>query len=634
MLSTPITLDKTIEELQVRRWTTPRGLETYPELCDKRVRKRSSLGFAFRGGGTRAAAAAVGQLRMLEDWGWTKHARYISAISGGAWAVVPYTFLRDEPGATETFLGKYVMPSELPISMLTAEATLNRGDMLFATSNAKITQNYLKAVTDSEFDETYAAALNAIFLEPFNLHDRLKFFSWRKEDVRKAVKANSDVVSEKHFFLVEQERPFLIVGGTLLESRFSSTGYLKHRIEMTPLYTGVPDVGKLPGSQDESRVRGRGFIESAGYDMFVSTERPEQQGQRVTAKTDPYRVYKNRLRFTLSDVLAITGAAPQETILKLPVLNILTGQLGFPEHYSIAGYETDDGRVVNGMEEGRSPPEFAHGDGGHVDNLGLMPLFARRVENILAFVNSNAPIDEEAFKNCGSALSDPLLRNSFKGLEPCRKMMDRSLASHFVATESKPRNVSLRMNGKDSKSPSEFPVESHLAGYRDLHDLTKSILTKNDSGDSSLVQCRPFLSVRRANDNWDSTVIVDKAYNPNICFVWLGKQASWFSKVNDATQTYPPRTRRMIQRMLDLDKRGVPTKPQFRPASPGFPHTGTALDHTTRVIELSAARSVALSNFTAWVLEENREQLNDFFHSRGAFRQTLMEAPEECKVHQ
>ena len=31
----------------------------------------------------------------------------------------------------------------------------------------------------------------------------------------------------------------------------------------------------------------------------------------------------------------------------------------------------------------------AHGDGGFTDNLGLMPLLARRVKNVIAFVNSN-----------------------------------------------------------------------------------------------------------------------------------------------------------------------------------------------------------------------------------------------------
>jgi hypothetical protein len=35
--------------------------------------------------------------------------------------------------------------------------------------------------------------------------------------------------------------------------------------------------------------------------------------------------------------------------------------------------------------------ELAHGDGGFTDNLGLMPLLARRVKNVIAFVNSNKP---------------------------------------------------------------------------------------------------------------------------------------------------------------------------------------------------------------------------------------------------
>ena len=81
-----------------------------------------SFGVAFPSGGARAAAA-LGQIRALHKSGWMKKVTYISAISGGAWTAVPYSFLPETPlsGCSpeiidmvdDDFLGKYRPPGEL-----------------------------------------------------------------------------------------------------------------------------------------------------------------------------------------------------------------------------------------------------------------------------------------------------------------------------------------------------------------------------------------------------------------------------------------------------------------------------------------------------------------------------------------
>ena len=34
-----------------------------------------------------------------------------------------------------------------------------------------------------------------------------------------------------------------------------------------------------------------------------------------------------------------------------------------------------------------------HGDGGNIDNIGLMPLLARKVDNIIVFINTQEDFD-------------------------------------------------------------------------------------------------------------------------------------------------------------------------------------------------------------------------------------------------
>ncbi len=90
--------------------------------------------------------------------------------------------------------------------------------------------------------------------------------------------------------------------------------------------------------------------------------------------------------FTLADVIASSGAAPQLQLMlgaSLPerVRGAAMQAAGaFPSFRPVA---IRDGQVV------APSGEMAHGDGGFTDNLGLMPLLARQVRHVIVFVNSN-----------------------------------------------------------------------------------------------------------------------------------------------------------------------------------------------------------------------------------------------------
>src|SRR5690349_9818732 len=84
--------------LWARYWTIPAspgectGAATpcFPET--DALQGRPSLGIAFSGGGTRSATMSMGQLRGLQRLGILEKVTYISAVSGGSWASVPFVY--------------------------------------------------------------------------------------------------------------------------------------------------------------------------------------------------------------------------------------------------------------------------------------------------------------------------------------------------------------------------------------------------------------------------------------------------------------------------------------------------------------------------------------------------------------
>jgi len=119
---------------------------------------------------------------------------------------------------------------------------------------------------------------------------------------------------------------------------------------------------------------GGGFIEPLGYDSRAPRGDLQQDEVKITLD-------RKINRFSLCDLLGATSAAPQEKLESSWVLNLMWHI--FPHYYHWSPV----------VEEGKVYPEthFAHTDGGILENLGIMPLLARKVKNIIVFVNSPTP---------------------------------------------------------------------------------------------------------------------------------------------------------------------------------------------------------------------------------------------------
>jgi hypothetical protein len=388
-----------VDAVAVRTWVidTNSGV---PELTDNELavpwlRSRASFGIAFSGGGTRSAAASLGELRAMHALGWLHRARHITSNSGGSWATVPYTFLPlaiDE----ERFLGDYIPPEELDDHNL-SPSTIDPLAFGTAIHNAGTIGEILAV---GRGDEAYSDIVASIFLRPFGLHDNEKFFTFHRGALLQALAANLSLSSDDFQIVERDDRPYLIVTGVMIGQQTSEDPEEYFPIEMTPMYSGIRGRFEFE-KDDETVVVGGGYIESFGYDSY------EPQGDAVDGRWSVRltgllsrgdKPIGDRYRFTLSDVIGTSSAAPLATLSRHSTPNFL-----FPEfrHWSV------DQEYIDQSADSvrRIADEFQHGDGADMDNLALTPLLARKTENILVFVNS-----ADAFRKpptgCGDITED------------------------------------------------------------------------------------------------------------------------------------------------------------------------------------------------------------------------------------
>ncbi|WP_204248099.1 patatin-like phospholipase family protein [Kiloniella spongiae] len=613
----------------------------YPEVHYKdglrsKISSKTTVGIAFSGGGTRAATATIGQLRALHKLGWIKQVDYIAAVSGGSWTAIPYTFLPkhsliDDDEEDNKFLGAYLKPDQLNDEWLSKEAEPN-GMMASTIPSNMIAPYYLFEALSLRGDETYSSTIGRIFLSKFDLDDRSKFFTWNTDSRDQIIERNEEEkLSENDFITVERDnRPYLIVGGTL----FSRDDQLKddiYHVEMTPLYSGIPSqaritVGlikssnKLKGEDAEYKIYGErglspkerfiidnkkksipekrpyqpdpepeleiephhryiggGYIDSFAFD----SKRPRKSDP--SDPSDPYvnvDISKSRYKFTLSDMAGISGAAPQETLAGLGLLD-----LGFPElrHWPISSSLSDLKYTdSDGDKDPTKAYEYTFGDGGHLDNLGIMPLLARKVDKIMVFINTPQPFnpyeclnieDKSEFDNLcptNNFLKDRL--NTPRTKEIYGEVLVDDLIAMFRPIEAKPFNVVFE-NGEE-----------------ELENIYKAFNADRAKG-APLTYCKVY----KVKSNAVYNIKHDEEYKPTICWNYLDRAQSWIEEVRKSGFT--------STQYRDL----VNGKRDFK----NFPHYGTFLERRLQLIALNPAQTNALSALTTWSILKSRDEIQE-----------------------
>ena len=524
-------------QVNTRAWKAPEGDPGFPELkqdlAPPWLRDRPRFGIAFSGGGTRAAAAAIGQLRALEQLGWLDQARYISAVSGGAWTVVPFTYL-PENYSEETFLGDYTPPGAL-----TAE-TLKKAppkSMAGAISTSWIGWGTVGGMLTLHGDESFSLAIGQAFLKPFGLDDRRKFFGSHEEALAQVLADNQEGLTDDDFYLTRRGRPYLILGGTLVKGKHFQKKYL-YPLEITPLYTGTKLYSSLTTVFGRHIEVGGGYIESFAYDS--------KDRQPTSETTYQVTLGSGMHRFTLSDAIGTSGAAPQKTFLQLLGIDYLC----FPEfqHWPVGSADPAH--------------EISHGDGGHVDNLGLMPLLARKVENILVFVNTQTRFSpqtgrlygdvEELFDDKGCKPEELDLK---KGYRPCNFVFNGTKLDEL-------REGFRRRKSTNDNKPKEEPLV-----YCDTYDVMKNV----------------YYGI--------------EPYAPKICWVYLDRTETWIQEISGSPQ-YPQNTSQALKGL-------VAGKGRFKT----FPNFLTFFDAGLEIVRLDKFLVNAAANLTTWSVFESKDYL-------------------------
>lgn len=356
----------TTEFVNARVFTS---LDSFPEWELPEVRARANVGVCVSGGGNRASSTTMGVLRALHHLGLLSRVRYLSAVSGSGWGVLPWTYLPAHY-EEERFLGAVEPPESLRVSALENPDPLSFQALV---AGCHIMDTFFSNAMHLAGHETYSRALGQLFLTPIGIGSWQKFFGWSKAHLARVLERNPHLEASE-FHSIERQRPFWIAGGSLLRGQFPDPTFRALPFEMTALYSGVPALYPMAGS--EGRHIGGGYLESFGFGSDHPSAPPSSQGYHL-------RVGRPHQRFSLCDVLGITGAEPARA-LDLKRLTIL----GFPEYKYWSPRQPEDPSKA-----------YAFGDGGDVDYLGVYPLLRRRVERIVLVVNSRTPIDDSATLN-------------------------------------------------------------------------------------------------------------------------------------------------------------------------------------------------------------------------------------------
>ena len=519
--------------VNTRIWNTEAEPASFPERDDPDglavpwLPEKADLGVAFSGGGTRSASATLGQLRGLRAAGLLEHVRYISAVSGGSWAAVPFIYLPQQFDE-KLFLGDAKDPQALTLNDFIHAA---QGSLALVISDTVVTDDFLWEVLKLGGNEAYARAIGRLFLKPFALDDTDRFFTFHTAARDAVIAGNRETddrwyyLEEGDFYTVRKGRPYLVVGSTIL--RVDNTGYSRKKMqcEYTPLYTGVRRL--FPRAGRYGAPVGGGYVESFAYDS--KNPREQWDGRRWRVKLG-----RERYRLTLSDVIGSSGAAPAELLEKKRF-----NHLGFPEfrHWPIH-------RVGQIDEE-----EYGHGDGGHLENLGVMPLLARGVKNMIVFVNTKTKFRPRAQKNPYAESLEPLFR----------PVKDRD----------------------DSDGKAQF-MSNHVFEDAGKFDALIRGLQKRKTQGQTLIHCDTYTVLPNLHYR------IEGNYAVNVCWIYNEAVKTW----SDALNT------KVRRRVAGL---------------PRFPHYRTFFQNPPKVIDLSVEEVNALAHLSCWNVTTNAQIIRNHF---------------------
>jgi len=387
-------------DVPVRIWLTKGAQATHPEQSGHWSVPFRSTGVCFSGGSTRSHAATVGQLRGLTETGLIDQVGYLSAVSGGAWAVVPYEFYPSVAGVSSDrdILGSHRDPEDLSFDVLSEFAPKSIGSA--ATNN--FAQALARAYADNAVarDEVWIRAIGQTFLAPFGLYDPKdpRGFTLNEAALEEIRSRHTGLRHLRlHRVCDLAYRPYLLVHSTLNwpsnESDLTRTNLIG--FEYSPLGIGSGPSLSLRAGHVERAVGG-GFVEPFAFGSAApTTQEAASEFVGLTLPPTP---------FTLADAIGASSA-----------FRMTDRHLDMYPH---ANYWP-----LSGQRRVATSEVFT--DGGDVENYGLLSLLRRGVTAIVVFINTMWPVSLEY---CPSNWPEDLNES-----QPTRREIDPFLAPLFGA---------------------------------------------------------------------------------------------------------------------------------------------------------------------------------------------------------
>jgi hypothetical protein len=360
---------------------------TYPEQSNPKYSAASGKwGACFSGGGPRACAAALGQMRGLYVADAVQYLGAISCVSGGSWFGAPFCYSTMFTDAE--LLGEYLDPNQITLGNIAAVQPYCIGTGLLNLGNINLAYIGTRALLRGiPADKLWSRMMNAALLAPFTVDGTDRYVALDQDDVDAIIARNTEL-SKNSFYTLRPSAPYFIAGGTYIGSApsiapsgdlharpgtapladianaatASLPGQVYRTFEYTAAYTGTPQRFSDPG-----RTFGGGYVENTGFATGAPAAPP--RNGIVSAGTKKYP-------FLLSDMIGSSSSAFASVAVELGVPAIAPRF----DYWSpaTAGTETAKTETI--------------GDGGILENIGIVPLLRRGYRTILAFVNSPYPI--------------------------------------------------------------------------------------------------------------------------------------------------------------------------------------------------------------------------------------------------
>ena len=366
-------------------------------------------GVCISGGGSRSLSAAMGQLRGLDALGLLSKVSWLSTVSGGTWAGTLFNWApstisdADLLGPLELDPSRLRWDSGAPndnVGLLNSHAIGSAATRLgLEEMLAKAIELYWDGVPVSEL---WPRAIGELVLKPFGLGDTpSRYFTWTPWWLSNAILPYNRQLSASDFFTTRDNRPYLVTSSTLFyppdpptiavrpaasstHRSFGTPWEVGYEFESTPMVVGIPPgfpyAGPPSSAPPNSSDIGGGYID------------PFAMGSLAPTTIDPNRRFSVRTpanRFRLSDLAGLSSLAFAYEVIDAAHqvgIHYLDNMIPAVTYWPVLNAAT--------LPRNAARP-YLFGDGGNLENQGIMPLLRRNLPKIVAFVNTETQLSQQ-----------------------------------------------------------------------------------------------------------------------------------------------------------------------------------------------------------------------------------------------